>query len=161
MARNAAASEDVIEDLVTVDSKADNQEAEFLDDEEMELAPNQFVVTVGYSHLNEIRYMASTEGIDLELLLSELVAESVERRLRESNRGGQPNHLITRTGYVSNDASGYQAPRLSHHHNMQGQRNGQGQGQGDGRKPGAPKSGPRNKFNNNRRNNRNKNQDRG
>jgi hypothetical protein len=82
------------------------------------LAPNQIVVTLSLTLINQIRQVARMEGVAAEDFVHELVAEGVTRRAFEDATRAPPSHLMTHTGYVASDANGYQAPKLSHHNNQ-------------------------------------------
>ncbi len=82
------------------------------------LGPNQMVLTLSLTLVNQIRQVARIEGVSAEDFVHELVAEGVTRRAFEDANRNPPSHLMTHTGYVASDAHGYQAPKLSHHYNQ-------------------------------------------
>lgn len=84
---------------------------------------NQMTVMFSYTLMNQVRQVARAEGVSPEDFVLELVAEGVTRRAFEDANRPAPSHLMTRTGYVPPEADGYQAPKLSHHYNMNGNQN--------------------------------------
>jgi len=77
-------------------------------------------MNLNWSTMNQLKYLANLEGMTLEELAIELLGEGLARRLDESRRGA-PSHLMTRTGYLHSNDTGYQAPTLSHHQTQQRQ----------------------------------------
>lgn len=91
-----------------------------------DFSQNNISVSFSWSLMNQLRQMSKMEGISVEDLLVELVAEGVAKRVFEDQMRPTPSHLMTRTGYVHSD--GTQAapqPHLSHHsmNNRQQQNN--------------------------------------
>ena len=100
----------------------DNFEQEFCDEDEQnapevrDFSQNNVALSFSWSLMNQLRQMSKMEGIAVEDLLVELVAEGVAKRVFEDQMRPTPSHLMTRTGYVHSD--GTQAapqPHLSHH----------------------------------------------
>lgn len=81
-----------------------------------DFSQNSVALNFSWSLMNQLRQMSKMEGIAVEDLLVELVAEGVAKRVFEDQMRPAPSHLMTRTGYVHSD--GTQAapqPHLSHH----------------------------------------------
>lgn len=100
----------------------DNYEEGFCEEDEQntpdsrDFSQNNVALSFSWSLMNQLRQMSKMEGIAVEDLLVELVAEGVAKRVFEDQLRPTPSHLITRTGYVHSD--GTQAapqPHLSHH----------------------------------------------
>ncbi len=80
-----------------------------------DFSQNQISISFSWSLMNQIRYLARSEGINVEDLLIELVSEGVTKRAFEDQKP-VPSHLMTRNGYVHNDPhTGLQQPQMSHH----------------------------------------------
>lgn len=77
--------------------------------------PNQLSFTLSYSLLSQLRQMARMEGVNIEDIVVELVAEGITKRAFEDAGRPAPSHLMTRTGYMPPDASHHLQPTLSHH----------------------------------------------
>jgi hypothetical protein len=92
--------------------------------EPIELAPNQLILTISLSLLNQVRQVARAEGVSAQDFIHELIAEGVTRRAFEDANRPAPSHLMTRTGYVPPEADGYQAPRMTHHYGQGGNQQG-------------------------------------
>ncbi|APJ02484.1 hypothetical protein [Silvanigrella aquatica] len=101
---------------------AENYEEEYVEEEEhhssevRDFSQNNVALSFSWSLMNQLRQMSKMEGIAVEDLLVELVAEGVAKRVFEDQMRPAPSHLMTRTGYVHSD--GTQAapqPHLSHH----------------------------------------------
>jgi hypothetical protein len=83
-----------------------------------DFSQNQVLVTLSWSLMNQLKQLSRSEGIDVEHLLSELIAEGVTKRAFEDQTKAPPSHLMTRNGYVHNTNDGNAAftqPQLSHH----------------------------------------------
>jgi len=119
------------------------------------LAPNQIVLTLSLTLINQIRQVARMEGVAAEDFVHELVAEGVTRRAFEDATRAPPSHLMTHTGYVASDANGYQAPKLSHHNNQNrgGNFNGGNQRRYNNQSRGGYNNSGGNSYNNNSGNN--------
>lgn len=104
-------------------------EEDYIDEnipEVRDFSQNNVALSFSWSLMNQLRQMSKMEGISVEDLLVELVAEGVAKRVFEDQNRPTPSHLMTRTGYVHSD--GTQAapqPHLSHHvmNNRQQQNN--------------------------------------
>lgn len=99
---------------------------------------NQVFVHVSYSLMSQLKQMARMEGVTLDDIVSELLAEGVTRRAFEDANRPAPSHLMTRTGYVPPEANGnLMQPSMSHHSfnqqggNRRGQQNNQRRGNGN------------------------------
>lgn len=94
-----------------------------MDDETRDFTQNQISLTFSWSLMNQLRYMARTEGIPVEDLLVELTAEGVAKRVFEDQNRPTPSHLMTRNGYVHDgDSQTAPQPQMSHHNNMNSNR---------------------------------------
>jgi hypothetical protein len=96
-----------------------------------DFSQNQIQLNFSWSLTNQLRYLARNEGISVEDLLVELVAEGVTKRAFEDQNKPVPSHLMTRNGYVHGNADGnsmHSQPQMSHHQAMQNNsRSGNGQ----------------------------------
>lgn len=100
------------------DEPMDREEEQFTEEVgARDFSQNQVFLTFSWSLMNQIRYLARTEGIEVEDLLIELVAEGVTKRAFEDQNKPPPSHLMTRNGYVNNidGNSGHSQPQMSHH----------------------------------------------
>jgi hypothetical protein len=100
----------------------DNYEEEFIEEDEQnapetrDFSQNNIALTFSWSLMNQLRQMSKMEGISVEDLLVELVAEGVAKRVFEDQMRPTPSHLMTRTGYVHSDGTQTAPqPHLSHH----------------------------------------------
>ncbi len=109
----------------------DEYQDEYSDEGAPAQASNHITLAFSYTLMNQIRQVSRLEGVSPEDFVMELVAEGVTRRAFEDANRPAPSHLMTRTGYVPPEADGYQAPKLSHHYNMNGNSN-QGNGNANG-----------------------------
>jgi hypothetical protein len=102
---------------------------EMLEDEEMyasenqaeaTLSPNQVLVNLSWSLMNQLKFMSRNEGISVEDLLIELITEGTVKRVFEEQNRPMPSHLMTRNGYVHNTDGNMapQQPQMSHHSSM-------------------------------------------
>ncbi|MES2614866.1 MAG: hypothetical protein V4591_05575 [Bdellovibrionota bacterium] len=83
-----------------------------------DFSQNQVSLAFSWSLMNQLRYLSRTEGISVEDLLVELVAEGVTKRAFEDQNKPAPSHLMTRNGYVHNNSDGnaaFSQPQMSHH----------------------------------------------
>ncbi len=107
----------------------ENYEETYIDEEVPEardFSQNTVNVSFSWSLMNQLRQMSKMEGISVEDLLVELVAEGVTKRVFEDQNRPTPSHLMTRTGYVHSDGTqSSPQPHLSHHmmNNRQQQNN--------------------------------------
>lgn len=111
------------DEIQQFDESLESFEEEFCDEEESQqisetrdFSQNHVALNFSWSLMNQLRQMSKMEGIAVEDLLVELVAEGVAKRVFEDQMRPTPSHLMTRTGYVHSD--GTQAapqPHLSHH----------------------------------------------
>lgn len=95
------------------------------DSESRDFSQNQISLTFSWSLMNQLRYLARNEGIDVTDLLVELVTEGVTKRAFEDQNKPAPSHLMTRNGYVHNSNDGNSAftqPQMSHHSQQNGNR---------------------------------------
>lgn len=101
-----------------------------------QLAPNQILVTLSYSLMNQLKQTARMEGVSVDDIVIELLSEGATRRMYEDASRPAPSHLMTRTGYVPPDANGnVMQPSMSHHNfNSQGNGNNQRRGQNNQRR---------------------------
>lgn len=84
--------------------------------ETRDFSQNQVSVQFSWSLMNQLRQMSKMEGVSVEDLLIELVAEGVAKRVFEEQSRPTPSHLMTRTGYVHSDGHQHAPqPHLSHH----------------------------------------------
>jgi hypothetical protein len=97
----------------------DNYEEEYIDEnvpEVRDFSQNNVSLSFSWSLMNQLRQMSKMEGISVEDLLVELVAEGVAKRVFEDQNRPTPSHLMTRTGYVHSDGTqSAPQPHLSHH----------------------------------------------
>ncbi|MGY3803171.1 hypothetical protein ACWNT8_03790 [Pigmentibacter ruber] len=97
----------------------ENYDESFGDEEAPEVrdfSQNSVNVSFSWSLMNQLRQMSKMEGISVEDLLVELVAEGVTKRVFEDQSRPTPSHLMTRTGYVHSDGTQTSPqPHLSHH----------------------------------------------
>ena len=110
-----------------------------------DFSQNQVVLTFSWTLMNQLKYLSRTEGICVEDLLIELVAEGVTKRAFEDQNKSIPSHLMTRNGYVHNSQDGnstFTQPQMSHH-SMNNSRPQNGQ---NNRKAGPQRN---NQYNNN------------
>jgi hypothetical protein len=81
-----------------------------------ELAPNQALITLSLSLMNQAKSLSRMEGISFEDMLIELLSEGIARRSFEDSHRQMPSHLMTRTGYLPPEATPQNSqPSLSHH----------------------------------------------
>ncbi|KAB8030846.1 hypothetical protein [Fluviispira multicolorata] len=84
--------------------------------EARDFSQNHVSLSFSWSLMNQLRQMSKMEGIAVEDLLVELVAEGVAKRVFEDQNRPMPSHLMTRTGYVHSDGNQVAPqPHLSHH----------------------------------------------
>ena len=108
------------------------------DSQNRDYSQNQVLVTFSWSLMNQLRQLSRSEGIEVEHLLTELVAEGVTKRAFEDQTKAPPSHLMTRNGYVHNNSDGnssFVQPQLSHHNANNNRPN---NGQNMRNKPGVP-----------------------
>jgi hypothetical protein len=99
-------------------SHSPNLDTDFEELPPIELAPNQAVVTLSYSLMSQAKQLSRFEGVSLEDMIIELLAEGIARRGFEDSQRSAPSHLMTRTGYVPPEAMPQNSqPFLSHHAN--------------------------------------------
>ena len=81
-----------------------------------DFSQNNVALNLSWSLMNQLRNMSKMEGISVEDLLVELVAEATARRVFEDQTRPAPSHLMTRTGYIHSDITQTAPqPHLSHH----------------------------------------------
>ena len=105
------------QDETEIDANEDQFEGE---PNTRDFSQNHVSLTFSWSLMNQLRYLARTEGVAVEDLLVELVAESVTKRAFEDQNKPLPSHLMTRNGYVHNSHDGnsnLQQPQMSYHSN--------------------------------------------
>jgi hypothetical protein len=80
------------------------------------MASNEVFLSLSWSLMNQVKYLARSEGVSPEDLITDFIGEGINKRLQEVSKS-TPSHLMTRTGYVgSDDTNGYYPqPHLSHH----------------------------------------------
>ncbi|BBH51678.1 hypothetical protein [Fluviispira sanaruensis] len=117
---NSFENEDEIQ--IFEDNMEQNFEEEFTDEDAQQLSEtrdftqNHVSLNFSWSLMNQLRQMSKMEGIAVEDLLVELVAEGVAKRVFEDQNRPVPSHLMTRTGYVHSDGNQVAPqPHLSHH----------------------------------------------
>lgn len=97
----------------------ENYDESFIEEDAPEVrdfSQNSVNVSFSWSLMNQLRQMSKMEGISVEDLLVELVAEGVTKRAFEDQNRPAPSHLMTRTGYVHSDGTQVTPqPHLSHH----------------------------------------------
>ena len=106
-----------------LDCEEQHSDEEHFEEEEessdtRDFSQNQVQLNFSWSLMNQLRYLARTEGIGVEDLLIELVAESVTKRAFEDQNKPAPSHLMTRNGYVHHNHDGnstHAQPQMSHH----------------------------------------------
>jgi len=80
-------------------------------------SPNKILVNFSYSLHSQLRQMARMEGVTVQDIVVELIAEGVTKRAFEDAGRPAPSHLMTRTGYIPPDSNTNLQPTLSHHVN--------------------------------------------
>jgi hypothetical protein len=150
------AEEPVVEQLHEFDEEEEQEQ--FSDEvDARDFSQNHVSLTFSWSLMNQLRYMARTEGISVEDLLIELVTEGATKRVFEDQNKPLPSHLMTRNGYVHNEGqshSGHPQPQMSHH-TLNNNRN--PNAQVNRNKPGAQARGGH-QYNNNNNTSRYQNQ---
>ncbi len=74
---------------------------------------NEFSFNLSRTLVRQLDNMAKYEGISALDLVIELVTEGVARRIAEDQSRPAPSHLMTRNGYVQDQANAQ--PTMSHH----------------------------------------------
>lgn len=93
-----------------------NEDEQNTSSEVRDFSLNNVSLSFSWSLMNQLRQMSKMEGVSVEDLLVELVAEGVAKRVFEDQMRPTPSHLMTRTGYVHSDATHLAPqPHLSHH----------------------------------------------
>ncbi len=108
------------EDVTFFEENPSHEEANDVRD----FSQNQISLSFSWSLMNQLKQMSKNEGVPVEDLLTELVAEGVAKRVFEEQTRPAPSHLMTRTGYVHTDGThAAPQPQLSHHSIINRQQN--------------------------------------
>lgn len=103
---------------MTEPNPAAANEAKTLSDNEIATgivpAANQVTLTLSLTLLSQLKNMSHREGLSLNEMASELLCESLVKRVFEEKGQGTPSHLMTRNGYLA-EPDGNTQPQMSHH----------------------------------------------